>query len=157
MGLLELASYNSFHSGIYYYQKGAVMSYEQIGDALYQGVVKGTKDYTVVLNIDHPRKSTCNCPYADGKLIICKHKVALYFALFPEELKRIEKEQKEYEIELEKMVKRREKAFKSKKKEIKEYVQSLSIKELKRELLERMIANLYEFDSTQFFDEENND
>lgn len=35
------------------------------------------------LHVDHPRKSTCNCPRANGKRVICKHLVAAYFAAFP--------------------------------------------------------------------------
>ena len=154
MGLLELASNRSFHSGLYYYQNGAVISYEKISDALYRGVVRGGNDYRVVLNIDHPKKSTCNCPYAEGKSLICKHKVALYFGLFPDEVKRIEKEQKEYEAELEKTEQRREKLFIKKIKVIREYVQSLSIKDLREALIERMIADLYVVDSTDVIDEE---
>ena len=157
MGLLEMASGRSFHSGLYYYQNGAVLSYENISDALFRGVVRGTKDYIIVLDIDHPKKSTCNCPYAEGKSIICKHKVALYLALFPDEVKRIEKEQKAYEVELEKMERRRERFYKKKLKEIREYVQSLSIKNLREALTERMVADLYELDTLYLDDEENED
>lgn len=29
--------------------------------------------------MEHPRKSKCNCPHADGRQVICKHMIALLF------------------------------------------------------------------------------
>lgn len=60
------------------------------------------KPYSVELHIDHPRKSKCNCPHADGKRIVCKHIVATYFAVFPEEAERYYAEAIAYEEEDEK-------------------------------------------------------
>ncbi|NMB97839.1 MAG: hypothetical protein GYA02_14710 [Clostridiaceae bacterium] len=40
-----------------------------------------------MINIVHPRKSKCNCPHADGRRVICKHMIALYFTVFPKEAK----------------------------------------------------------------------
>ena len=45
------------------------------------------------LDIEHPRKSTCNCPLANGKRIICKHIVATYFTALPREAQEFEEEQ----------------------------------------------------------------
>ena len=57
------------------------------------------------MDIEHPRKSTCDCPLANGKRIICKHIVATYFTIFPEEATNFEEEQnrlcEEYEKEKE--------------------------------------------------------
>lgn len=57
------------------------------------------------MDIEHPRKSTCDCPLANGKRIICKHIVATYFTIFPEEATNFEEEQnrlqEEYENEQE--------------------------------------------------------
>ena len=39
----------------------------------------GMKLYDVMVDFNHPLKCTCNCPHAEGKKIICKHKVAVYF------------------------------------------------------------------------------
>ena len=47
----------------------------------YTSVASGTKEYNVYLNLEKPRKSTCNCPLANGKRIICKHIVATYFSV----------------------------------------------------------------------------
>ncbi len=51
-------------------------------------------------------KSHCNCPHANGKRIICKHQVALYFSVFPEEADQYYKEVIEYEEEEESAVKK---------------------------------------------------
>ena len=32
----------------------------------------------------HPKKSVCNCPFAEGRRVICKHMVALDLGIFPE-------------------------------------------------------------------------
>ena len=89
MSFLDLASYSSYCKGIGYCQSKRVISYEKISDTLYKGIVRGSKDYEVEIDIEHPRKSRCNCPHADGKQIICKHKVALYLTVFPNELKNV--------------------------------------------------------------------
>lgn len=54
------------------------------------------------MNIDHPRKSKCNCPHADGKRIICKHIVATYFTALPLEADRVYAEAMAYQEEVEK-------------------------------------------------------
>lgn len=55
------------------------------------------------INIEHPRSSKCNCPHAEGRRIVCKHMVALYFSVFPDVakeyislVKEAEREQEEY-------------------------------------------------------------
>lgn len=59
------------------------------------------KIYNIHLDLNHPRKSTCNCPHAEGRRIICKHMVASYFAIFPEKAKEYIEEIKRYEKEKE--------------------------------------------------------
>ena len=39
----------------------------------------------------------CNCPHADGKRIVCKHMMAVYFTAFPEEAQRIYNEAMAYQ------------------------------------------------------------
>ena len=41
--------------------------------------------YHVVINTKHPKSSFCDCPFANGNTI-CKHMVALFFAVSPEDL-----------------------------------------------------------------------
>ena len=56
-------------------------------------MASGTKEYDVYLNLKNPRKSTCNCPLANGKRIICKHIVATYFSVVPGSAEQFEEEQ----------------------------------------------------------------
>ena len=93
MGLLDLASYNSFCRGYDYYREGKVLSCEQTGELAFSGEVKGGGVYRVNIDVLHPRSSVCNCPFANGTRKVCKHMVALYFAAFPDEAKRIEREE----------------------------------------------------------------
>lgn len=86
MSVLTSASKNSISRGYFYYCEGNVLSCEQIDSNKYEGTVKGNgkEPYHVVLDINHPKKSSCTCPHANG-YVTCKHMVALYFYIFPEE------------------------------------------------------------------------
>ena len=101
MGLLECASGASVWRGYDYYKEKKVVEIEEIGENIFSAKVLGNSGntYSVELNIDHPRKSKCNCPHADGKRIICKHIVAAYFTLFPEEAEKLYAEALAYEEE----------------------------------------------------------
>jgi hypothetical protein len=134
MGLLDLASANSFWRGYDYYEAGNVISCEKMNDNQYTGKVSGSSNNTYVVSLDlkHPKKSICNCPHAEGSRRVCKHKVALYFSIFPDEAEKAIKEAEEWEKEEEK---RQEEELK----EIEEYVNSLSKKELREELLWRLV------------------
>lgn len=87
MGILECASGASVWRGYEYYQEKKVMSLEVIEANIFSAKVSGNSStpYSVEVHVDHPRKSKCNCPHADGKRIVCKHIVAAYFTAFPEE------------------------------------------------------------------------
>ena len=67
MGLINIASNNSTWRGLDYYKQNKVNAYKQISDHEYQGIVSGSNDeeYTVFMDIKHPKKSTCNCPHAN--------------------------------------------------------------------------------------------
>ena len=99
MGILDVASNKSAWRGYEYHQSGNVVSIDRINDTTYSGTVKGSGEalYNVTIDTLHPRKSVCNCPFADGKQIVCKHKVALYFKAFPEEAEKYYNEVMEYE------------------------------------------------------------
>lgn len=74
----------------------------QNSECEYTGKVSGNgRSYDVHIDLNHPRKLTCNCPYADGKRIICKHIVALYFSIFPKEAEAYIAEVEAYESEQE--------------------------------------------------------
>ena len=104
MGLLECASGASVWRGYDYYKEKKVVSLEVTGENIYSATVAGSSSepYSVELHIDHPRKSKCNCPHADGKRIICKHIVATYFTVLPKEAERFYAEAMAYQEEEEK-------------------------------------------------------
>ena len=87
MGLLNIASSASAWRGYEYYKSGRIKSCQATGDGRYVGQVIGSNgtSYQVKINLEHPRSSQCSCPHADGKRIVCKHMVALYFSVFSEE------------------------------------------------------------------------
>lgn len=88
MGILDMASASSVYRGHVYYKNENVISYKQLSDFEYEGEVEGTRKtpYHVIINKKHPKSSYCDCPFANGNKI-CKHMVALFFAVSPEELK----------------------------------------------------------------------
>lgn len=88
MSVLTAASSNSVMRGYEYYKNGNVLSCEQIDKSKYEGYVKGSNNntYHVIIDLEHPRKSICDCPHASNNYIVCKHKVAMYFYLCPEEV-----------------------------------------------------------------------
>ena len=102
MGLLESASGASVWRGYDYYKEKKVVSLEVTGENIYSATVAGSSSepYSVELHIDHPRKSKCNCPHADGKRIICKHIVATYFTVLPKEAERFYAEAMAYQEEM---------------------------------------------------------
>lgn len=104
MGLLECASGASVWRGYDYYKEKKVVSLEVTGENIYSATVAGSSSepYSVELHIDHPRKSKCNCPHADGKRIICKHIVATYFTVLPKEAEKFYTEAMAYQEEEEK-------------------------------------------------------
>lgn len=132
--MLDCASVKSLWRGMEYYEKRMVIAVCKTEENKYTGIVKGNTDskYNIVLDITHPRRSSCTCPFADGRRVICKHMVATYFTIFPNEAQRIVKEAEEYEIELEKQLE-------NECKEIKKYVYSLSKAELQEQILNYML------------------
>lgn len=142
MKLLNLASNKSFWRGIDYHHENRVISWEEIGEKCFCGKVKGSNGavYNVIINSAHPRKSSCDCPFADGRRVICKHMVALYLEIFPEKEQQmmdyIEEQNQKYEQEYEQEMKEREK-------EIIKYVRSLTKEELREKLIQRMLDDLY--------------
>ena len=104
MGLLECASGASAWRGYDYYKEKKVVILEEIEENIFSAKVSGnsSEPYSVELHIDHPRKSKCNCPHADGKRIICKHIVATYFTALPDEAEKFYAEAMAYQEEEEK-------------------------------------------------------
>ncbi len=131
MELYRSASLQSQFRGYDYFNDKKVVSFKHIEDSVYSGKVKGSGTvYDVTIDIEHHKKNShCNCPHAEGTKIVCKHMVALYFAIFPFKAKQFmneidehNKKVEEYEKELE--VKMRK------------YIKSMPKKELEEALLE---------------------
>ena len=131
MGLINIASSNSILRGLEYYKDKKVTEYIKINNYEYEGKVIGNnnKKYNTTINIEHPRKSTCNCLHAKDKRVICKHMIALYFTVLPKEanlfLKEVDKAEQQYneykEITYKKLLK---------------YINKLSKEELQEAILE---------------------
>ncbi len=87
MSILTSASSSSVSRGYDYYKNNKVSNINQLNDHEFEGYVDGSlkNPYYVKIDIEHPRKSYCDCPHANGN-ITCKHMTALYFELFPEEV-----------------------------------------------------------------------
>lgn len=134
MGLIDIASGNSVWRGMDYYNDKKVVSWEKTGPETYSGIVfgNGTEPYTVRIDKQHPRKSTCNCPFADGRRVVCKHMVALFFTTEPKAAEDFLKVVEEYEAEEES---REQQHYE----DLKKYVMSLSKSELQEMLLDALI------------------
>ena len=104
MSLLTLASGQSIWRGYDYFKEKNVLTFNKISNAEIKGLIRGSqnKHYEVFIDTEHPRKSKCDCPHADGKRVICKHMIALYFSAFPKEAKRYYDEVISYAMEEEK-------------------------------------------------------
>ncbi len=130
MGIISNASGKSVWRGYEYYQSKRVSKLVKISEDEYEAFVSGAqkKQYKVHINLSRIRQSKCNCPHADGRRIICKHMVALYFTVFPNEaedyIREVEAYQREEELIQEERLE-----------EIKEYVYRLSKQELREELI----------------------
>ena len=139
MGLIDLASSNSLWRGIDYYQSKNVKKIKKISDDEYNSIVSGTEEYNVHIDINHPRKSTCTCPFADGRRVICKHMVATFFTIYPKEAERIIKEEQEYEEEEERL-------FEEHLEEVREYVNGLTEDEVRALLIDKLMDEWYNDD-----------
>ena len=132
MPLLDLASGNSVWRGLDYYEEKKVKDWKQIGQDLYSGTVKGTDLYHIHLDIGHPRRSTCDCPFAAGHRVICKHMVALYFTVVPGSAENFRKQVEQWEKE-------EEEEERQHLEELERYVKSLTKTELQQQLLSLLI------------------
>lgn len=128
MSIISVASGASCWRGLDYYNDKKIHHLKKINDYEFISTVYGTHNYDIYLNVLHPRKSTCNCPLAKGKRVICKHIVATFFAAFPNEAKmfieeqeKLQEEYLDYQADLYKKAKR--------------YIKEMPKKDLVEELL----------------------
>ncbi len=109
MGIFESASNASFWRGVDYHTEKKVVKWKATGEYTYDGIVSGSgrQEYVVHIDAEHPRKSTCDCEFAKGRRVICKHMVALYIAAKPDAFDRYMIKIKECEKELERQEQQR--------------------------------------------------
>lgn len=134
MGLIEMASGSSVWRGMDYYERKMVCSWKKSGEEAYDGVVSGSEGNKYSVHIDkvHPRKSSCNCPFAEGRRVICKHMIALLFTAEPKTAEDFLRQVEKWEQE----EKERERLHY---KELREYVNSLPKKELQERLYDALV------------------
>lgn len=130
MSILTVASGQSVYRGYEYASAKKVLNIEPLGDDVIKAVVLGNgRTYETLVDLAHPRKSRCNCPHAEGKRIVCKHMVAVYFTAFPSEAKKYITELRNYWEEEEQRQQEQEDR-------LIEYVQKMKKSELQEALLQ---------------------
>lgn len=129
MSIVSLASGASAWRGYEYCKGKKIKNLKRLSETEFESIALGSnsEEYSVHIDIKHPRKSRCNCPHADGKRIICKHQVALFFTAFPEEAEQYYREVVEYEEMIEQEEEEKERM-------LEKYINSLTKEELKSEL-----------------------
>ena len=134
MGLIEVASNNSVWRGMEYYEKGKVLEWKSSGAGIYDGLVAGSGNNQYIVHIEkaHPRRSICNCPFAEGRRVVCKHMIALLFTAEPYAAKEFLRQVEEWEAEEEE----REKQHYE---DLKRYVKSLSKADLQEQLYNALV------------------
>lgn len=85
MSLLTAASTESQWRGYEYFKAHKVSQITEIEDGRYSAQVSGSNaaSYSVVIDLNHVRRSSCTCPHAAGRRVICKHMIATFFSVFP--------------------------------------------------------------------------
>jgi uncharacterized Zn finger protein len=134
MSLWSLASNRSLWRGYDYYREGKVSSYEKVAEGVFESHIEGSgiDPYHTVIDVTHPRNSHCDCPFAEGRRVICKHMVALFFTVFPDEVAVLMQEVEESKREAER---RQQEHYK----ELERYVKSLKKEDLQRELYNALL------------------
>lgn len=145
MALIDLASNRSFWRGYDYHKNNKVKSFEIIDEETIKGVVRGSQieDYKVEIHLNKPLTSTCTCPFSqEHSRSVCKHMVALYFAVYSEEAERIIQEiQDEEEFERNALME-----------SIVDYVNSLSEQQVRKMLIDKMFDEDYERYVDDYYD-----
>ena len=133
MSLIGVASADSVWRGMEYYEDKMVASWNEAADGTYDGVVEGSNGNSYVVHVDkiHPRKSTCTCPFADGRRVVCKHMIALYFTAEPESAEDFRKQMNISE--------REEESEQMDDNDLLDYVYSLSKSELQMQLYDALV------------------
>jgi len=135
MGLIDLAEDKIIRRGFNYYNKHKVISWGKTGRKTYSGIVSGSYDNEYFVNIDlaQPINSTCDCPYAEGSFVVCKHMIALYFTVKPKAAAHLMEDMAGLETEEEED--REQKRYK----QLEKYINRLSKAELRQQLYDALL------------------
>lgn len=97
-------------------------------------MVEGSNGNSYVVHVDkiHPRKSTCTCPFAEGRRVVCKHMIALYFTAEPKVAEDFKKQVENWEREEEERAKQHYD-------DLRKYVNSLKKRELQIQLYDALV------------------
>ena len=79
MSFWSSASGASIWRGYDYFKEGKVEAYEQLAENIFESRIQGSAEdpYHTVIDIEHPKRSHCDCPFAKDRRVVCKHMVAL--------------------------------------------------------------------------------
>ena len=134
MSLIGVSSADSVWRGMEYYEDKMVASWNEAADGTYDGVVEGSNGNSYVVHVDkiHPRKSTCTCPFAEGRRVVCKHMIALYFTAEPKVAEDFKKQVENWEREEEERAKQHYE-------DLRKYVNSLKKRELQIQLYDALV------------------
>ena len=144
MSIFDRASNSSYWRGFNYYENNHVFDIKHIDDDIYSAVVKGTEDYDVVVDLKHPLKSTCTCPFTKGNHKMCKHMIALAFSVCQEEVLRAKKIRDDYFDEQERKERETDSLMKKKEKEIRAFVNRLTEEEVRERLFITLMNEEYD-------------
>lgn len=124
MSIRTAASARSAWRGYEYYTGGRVCFAAKLDAVHYGGAVSGSEanPYEVVIDLEHPKRSTCSCPFANGRKV-CKHMVAVFFAAFPDAAK-------QYKAEIDQAIKEAERYEEELPERIEQYINKLTKNEL---------------------------
>ena len=153
---LNKASGANRWKGYYYYKAGNVLSTTYLSEDKVKAMVKGSENniYEVILDLDKPTKSKCNCPFAIDRQVLCKHKIAAFYVLFPEFALELENIRKEFQREEDEIERRREEIYKR----VVEEVSKMSINQLRQivinslydQEIENMDMSEYNYDHDEY-------
>ena len=154
MSFIDSAAYWSKVNGFDYFEDGRVLEIKKISEEEYHAKVKGSNGnvYNIVYYPDYPKKSTCDCPRANGKRVVCKHKVAVFYALNPEEVKAVRDEREEAFRMQEKLEQEYEERHRKRVEEARQYVESLTVEEMKRIIIGYRVSEMEEIEE-QFYED----
>lgn len=80
MSYLKVVNQKIKLRGYFIALSNSILDVKQLADHKYQATClgSGAKRYRTCIDLDHPKRSTCECPYANGNRL-CNHMVGVYF------------------------------------------------------------------------------